>query len=233
MEYEALIVEDERKIADTLKTGLEEIQYKVTLAYNGMVGTQILAKEKSELIILDLNLPYVHGYELCRLIRRQDTRVPIIILTAFDLLENKVKGFDLGADDYISKPFEFRELVARMQALLRRVDLVQGPDESASLLQFEDLELNLYTKEVKRQGRKISLTAKEMQLLEYFMRYPGKGISRDEISGNVWEIDFDTQTNVIDVYVNFLRKKIDKEFKNKLIQTVVGMGYVLRLEDKE
>lgn len=233
MEYEALIVEDERKIADTLKTGLEEIQYKVTLAYNGMVGTQILAKEKSELIILDLNLPYVHGYELCRLIRRQDTRVPIIILTAFDLLENKVKGFDLGADDYISKPFEFRELVARMQALLRRVDLVQGPDESASLLQFEDLELNLYTKEVKRQGRKISLTAKEMQLLEYFMRYPGKVISRDEISGNVWEIDFDTQTNVIDVYVNFLRKKIDKEFKNKLIQTVVGMGYVLRLEDKE
>lgn len=228
-----MIVEDERKIADTLKTGLEEIQYKVTLAYNGMVGTQILAKEKSELIILDLNLPYVHGYELCRLIRRQDTRVPIIILTAFDLLENKVKGFDLGADDYISKPFEFRELVARMQALLRRVDLVQGPDESASLLQFEDLELNLYTKEVKRQGRKISLTAKEMQLLEYFMRYPGKGISRDEISGNVWEIDFDTQTNVIDVYVNFLRKKIDKEFKNKLIQTVVGMGYVLRLEDKE
>lgn len=232
-DYEVLIVEDEKKIADTLKTGLEELQYKVTLAYNGMEGTKMLVSRKFDLIILDLNLPYVHGYELCQLIRNQDARVPIIILTAFNLLENKVKGFDLGADDYISKPFEFRELVARMQALLRRLDLQQSMDESATLLQFEDLELNLYTKEVRRQGKKISLTAKEMQLLEYFMRYPGKVISRDEISRNVWDIDFDTQTNVIDVYVNFLRRKVDKEFKTKLIQTVVGMGYVLRLEDKE
>lgn len=195
-DYEVLIVEDEKKIADTLKTGLEELQYKVTLAYNGMEGTKMLVSRKFDLIILDLNLPYVHGYELCQLIRNQDARVPIIILTAFNLLENKVKGFDLGADDYISKPFEFRELVARMQALLRRLDLQQSMDESATLLQFEDLELNLYTKEVRRQGKKISLTAKEMQLLEYFMRYPGKVISRDEISRNVWDIDFDTQTNV-------------------------------------
>lgn len=233
MDYEVLIVEDEKKIADTLKTGLEELNYKVTVAYNGMEGTKVLISRKFDLIILDLNLPFVHGYELCQLIRQQDSKVPIIILTALNLLENKVKGFDLGADDYIPKPFEFRELVARMQALLRRTDLSTNPDPSSSILSFEDLELNLYTKEVRRQGKKISLTAKEMQLLEYFMRYPGKVISREEISKNVWDIDFDTQTNVIDVYVNFLRRKIDKEFDQKLIQTVVGMGYVLRTETEE
>lgn len=231
MNYTILLVEDEKKLADTIQAGLTEHDYDVTIAYNGLDGKKLFLDNAYDLIILDINLPFVNGYELCKLIRENDERVPIILLTAMNFTDNKVEGFELGADDYITKPFEFRELVARMKALLRRSDLRIDAEEER-LLQIADLEMNLDNKEVRRGDKKISLTAKEFQLLEYLLRNKEKVVSRADIAKNVWEIDFDTQTNVIDVYVNFLRKKLDKDFEPKLIHTQVGMGYILKVEEE-
>lgn len=229
MKYTILLVEDEKKLADTIQAGLNEHDYEVTIAYNGLDGKKMFNDNAYDLIILDINLPFINGYELCKLIRETDERVPIILLTAMNFTDNKIEGFELGADDYITKPFEFRELVARMKALLRRSDLrVEAEEEK--ILQIADLEMNLDNKEVKRSDKKIMLTAKEFQLLEYLLRNKEKVVSRTDIAKNVWEIDFDTQTNVIDVYVNFLRKKLDKDFEPKLIHTQVGMGYILKVE---
>lgn len=230
MNYTILLVEDEKKIADTIQAGLNEHDYDVTVAYNGLDGKKLFLDNAYDLIILDINLPFVNGYELCKLIRENDERVPIILLTAMNFTDNKVEGFELGADDYITKPFEFRELVARIKALLRRSDLRIDAEEE-KLLNIADLEMNLDNKEVRRGEKKISLTAKEFQLLEYLLRNKEKVVSRADIAKNVWEIDFDTQTNVIDVYVNFLRKKLDKDFEPKLIHTQVGMGYILKVEE--
>lgn len=230
MNYTILLVEDEKKIADTVQAGLGEHDYDVTVAYNGLDGKKLFLENAYDLIILDINLPFVNGYELCTLIRENDERVPIILLTAMNFTDNKVEGFELGADDYITKPFEFRELVARIKALLRRSDLkIDAEDEK--ILGIADLEMNLDSKEVRRGEKKISLTAKEFQLLEYLLRNKEKVVSRADIAKNVWEIDFDTQTNVIDVYVNFLRKKLDKDFDPKLIHTQVGMGYILKVDE--
>lgn len=229
MKYTILLVEDEKKLADTIQAGLSEHDYEVTIAYNGLDGKKMFQDNAYDLIILDINLPFVNGYELCKLIRETDERVPIILLTAMNFTDNKIEGFELGADDYITKPFEFRELVARIKALLRRSDLRVDAEEE-KVLQIADLEMNLDNKEVKRSDKKIALTAKEFQLLEYLLRNKEKVVSRADIAKNVWEIDFDTQTNVIDVYVNFLRKKLDKDFEPKLIHTQVGMGYILKVE---
>lgn len=230
MNYNILLVEDEKKIADTIQAGLGEHDYEVTVAYNGLDGKKLFLDNAYDLIILDINLPFVNGYELCKLIRENDERVPIILLTAMNFTDNKVEGFELGADDYITKPFEFRELVARIKALLRRSDLKLDSEEE-KILGIADLEMNLDNKEVRRGEKKISLTAKEFQLLEYLLRNKEKVVSRADIAKNVWEIDFDTQTNVIDVYVNFLRKKLDKDFEPKLIHTQVGMGYILKVDE--
>ncbi|MCB9063770.1 MAG: response regulator transcription factor [Chitinophagales bacterium] len=230
MLYSILLVEDEKKIADTIKAGLSEHDYDVTIAYNGLDGKKLFLDNAYDLIILDINLPFINGYELCKLIREQDERVPIILLTALNFTDNKIEGFELGADDYITKPFEFRELVARIMALLRRSDM-RTEQEEEKMLQIADLEMNLDSKEVRRGDKKITLTAKEFQLLEYLLKNKEKVVSRADIAKNVWEIDFDTQTNVIDVYVNFLRKKLDKGFEPKLIHTQVGMGYILKVEE--
>lgn len=230
MKYTILLVEDEKKLADTIQAGLGEHDYDVTIAYNGLDGKKMFQDNAYDLIISDINLPFVNGYELCKLIRETDERVPIILLTAMNFTDNKIEGFELGADDYITKPFEFRELVARIKALLRRSDLRLDAEEE-KLLQIADLEMNLDNKEVRRGDKKISLTAKEFQLLEYLLRNKEKVVSRADIAKNVWEIDFDTQTNVIDVYVNFLRKKLDKDFEPKLIHTQVGMGYILKVDE--
>lgn len=230
MKYTILLVEDEKKIADTIQAGLSEHDYEVTVAYNGLDGKKLFLDNAYDLIILDINLPFVNGYELCKLIREHDERVPIILLTAMNFTDNKIEGFELGADDYITKPFEFRELVARLKALLRRSDLRVDAEEE-KILQIADLEMNLDNKEVRRSDKKIPLTAKEFQLLEYLLRNKEKVVSRADIAKNVWEIDFDTQTNVIDVYVNFLRKKLDKDFEPKLIHTQVGMGYILKVDE--
>lgn len=229
MKNSILLVEDEKKIADTLEAGLEEEQFEVSVAYNGLEGKKLYLSNTYDLIILDINLPFLNGYELCKIIREKDKRLPIIMLTALNFMDNKIQGFDMGADDYIVKPFEFRELLARIKALLRRVDVaIDTPEEK--ILTIADLEVNLDNKEVKRSGQKILLTAKEFQLLEYLLKNKGKVVSRADIAKDVWDIDFDTQTNVIDVYVNFLRKKLDKDFSPKLIHTQVGMGYILKTE---
>lgn len=230
MNYTILLVEDEKKLADTIQAGLGEHDYEVTIAYNGLDGKKMFLDNAYDLIILDINLPFINGYELCKLIRETDERVPIILLTAMNFTDNKIEGFELGADDYITKPFEFRELIARIKALLRRSDLRVDAEEE-KLLQIADLEMNLDNKEVRRGEKKIMLTAKEFQLLEYLLRNKEKVVSRADIAKNVWEIDFDTQTNVIDVYVNFLRKKLDKDFEPKLIHTQVGMGYILKVDE--
>ena len=222
-----LLVEDEKKLADTIKAGLKENNYDVDIAYNGLEGQELFLKNTYDLILLDINLPYINGYELVNKVRETNKHIPIILLTALNFTENKVKGFDLGADDYIAKPFEFIELLARIKALLRRSEISKAVTQE-QFLTIADLKLDLNKKEATREGQKITLTAKEFQLLEYLLRNKDKVVSREDIARDVWETQFDSQTNVIDVYVNFLRKKIDKNFSKRLIHTQVGMGYILK-----
>jgi two-component system copper resistance phosphate regulon response regulator CusR len=225
-ERRILIVEDERKIADTLKLGLTECGYYTEVAYDGIIGRRLLMSKAFDLVILDINLPGMNGYELCKMIRARDSSLPIIMLTSMSTLNDKIEGYNSGTDDYLVKPFEFRELVMKIRALLKRTLSEHLP--VGNMLRADGLEMNLDSKEVNRDGQKINLTAKEFQLLEYFLRNKNRVLSRADIAVNVWEIDFQSNTNVIDVYVNYLRNKIDKKFPEKLIQTHVGMGYILK-----
>lgn len=225
-EIQVLVVEDEKKIADSISKGLRELSYQVETAYDGPIGLRLFESRPFHIVITDINLPGLNGYELCKAIRSRNRHVPIIMLTALSATDDKIEGFDAGADDYMVKPFEFKELVARVRALLKRTLNLQLP--SGNILRVADLELNTDSKEVTRNGEAISLTAKEFQLLEYFMRNRNRVLSRADIAEKVWELDFDTKTNIIDVYVNFLRKKIDKDFDEKLIHTYVGMGYIMK-----
>lgn len=225
-EIKILLIEDEKKIADTLAKGLKEQDYHVETAYDGSIGLRIFESGSFNLLITDINLPGINGYELCKTIRNRNQHIPIIMLTALSTTDDKIEGFDAGADDYLVKPFEFKELLVRIRALLKRTMNQQLP--SGNLLTVADLEMDVDSKEVTRAGKSISLTAKEFQLLEYFMRNRNRVVSRADIAERVWELDFDTKTNVIDVYVNFLRKKIDKGFEPKLIHTQVGMGYMMK-----
>ena len=225
-ERRILLVEDEQKIADTLKLGLNEAGYEAETAYDGKIGWKMFQSGGYDLVVLDINLPGMTGYELCRLIRAQNTQVPIIMLTALSALSDKIEGYDSGADDYIIKPFEFRELLMKIRVLLKRTLNQNVP--VGTILRAADLEMNLDSKEVRRGEAPINLTAKEFQLLEYLLRNKNRVVSRSDIAINVWDIDFDTNTNVIDVYINYVRNKIDKKFEQKLIHTQVGMGYVLK-----
>lgn len=221
-----LIIEDEKKIADTLKFGLEENGYQVDVSYDGKLGLRMFNSHRYQLVIADINLPGMDGYELCRSIRMQNESVPIIMLTAMNTLPDKVEGYEAGADDYITKPFEFKELLLKMKVLLKRVYITSEPVNA--VLKAAGLEMNVDSKMVTRDGKNIVLTAKEFQLLEYLLRNKNKVLSRADIAIHVWDIDFDTNTNVIDVYINYVRNKIDKDFEQKLIQTQVGMGYILK-----
>jgi len=225
-ERKILIVEDEQKIADTLKLGLSENGYSVEVAYDGSIGLKLFEAFSFNLVVLDINLPGINGYELCKIMRARDAQVPIVMLTALSSLNDKIEGYDAGADDYIIKPFEFKELLMKIRVLLKRTTDQYMP--VGNVLKAGDLEMNLDSKEVKRQDQTINLTAKEFQLLEYLMRNKNKVVSRADIAVNVWDIDFDTNTNVIDVYINYVRNKVDKPFDQKLIQTQVGMGYILK-----
>ncbi|MBX0289513.1 DNA-binding response regulator [Hymenobacter sediminis] len=220
-----LLVEDEPKLASFVKKGFENEGYEIEVAYDGRMGQSLAQQQRYDLAILDVNLPYVNGFELCRLIRAQDAHVPVLLLTALDSLDDKVTGFEAGADDYLVKPFEFKELLLRARVLTRRH--AEGAAVK-QVLRIADLELNLDSKTVTRAGQRIDLTTKEYALLEYLLLNRGKIISRVDIAEKVWELNFDTNTNVIDVYVSYLRKKLDKGYDTKLIHTVVGMGYVLR-----
>jgi two-component system copper resistance phosphate regulon response regulator CusR len=223
-----LVVEDEKKIADTLQKGLSENHYEVDIAYDGAIALKMFQRTPYDLLVLDINLPGLNGYELCKEVRGTNHQIPIIMLTALNATDDKIDAFDAGADDYLVKPFAFKELLVRIRALLKRS---QYGIPTGNLLKVADLEMNLDSKEVTRAGEEIALTAKEFQLLEYFIRNKNRVVSRADIARSVWDIDFDTGTNVIDVYVNFLRKKIDKNFEQKLIKTQVGMGYILKEND--
>jgi DNA-binding response OmpR family regulator len=221
-----LIVEDEKKIADLLKFGLSECEFDVQVAYDGTLGYHLFHAQDFDLVILDINLPGMNGYELCKAIRLKDQYIPVLMLTSMIALTDKIAGYNSGADDYVVKPFEFKELLLKIRALLKRTMMQSLP--VGNLLKASDLEMNLDSKEVKRDNKLINLTAKEFQLLEYLLRNKNKVVSRVDIAINVWEVDFETNTNVIDVFISFLRTKVDKDFEHKLIQTHVGMGYILK-----
>jgi DNA-binding response OmpR family regulator len=225
-ERKVLIIEDERKIADTLKFGLSEHGYYVEVAYDGTIGLSIFMTRNFDLVILDINLPGMNGFELCRQMRQQNHKIPIIMLTSMSRLDDKIEGYDAGADDYMVKPFEFKELLMKIRAQLKHVMNQHLP--VGNLLKAGDLEMNLDTMDVVRDGTKINLTAKEFQLLEYLLRNKNRVVTRADIAVNVWDTDFDSNTNVIDVYINYLRNKIDKPFGQKLVQTIVGTGYILK-----
>jgi two-component system copper resistance phosphate regulon response regulator CusR len=223
-----LVVEDEPKVASFIKQGLEEHSYTVTVAYDGFFGHKLATENEYDVIILDLMIPFLNGLELCSKLREEGITTPILMLTALGATDDKVVGLENGADDYMVKPFEFKELVARLRVLSKRnANTIQTP----KVLKVADLEMNIDEKSVRRAGKSIDLTAKEFSLLEFLLRNKNRVVSRAEISEKVWDIHFDTGTNVIDVYVNFLRKKIDKEFDRKLIQTMVGMGYVIKSDE--
>ena len=221
-----LIVEDEKKIADTLKFGLDEIGFSVEVAYDGKLGYHLFRPKEFDLIILDINLPGMNGYDLCKAIRSQNQRIPVLMLTSMSALNDKIEGYESGADDYMVKPFEFKELLLKMRSLLKRTMSQSLP--VGNLLKAADLEMNLDNKEVKRSGQVINLTAKEFQLLEYLLRNKNRLVSRVDIAIHVWDVDFETNTNVIDVYISYLRNKVDRHFEQKLIQTQIGMGYILK-----
>ncbi len=220
-----LVVEDEKKVASFIKKGLEEEHYAVDTAHDGETGLYLSEINEYDLIVLDLMIPKIEGLEVLKSIRGRKDNVPVLVLTAKNSVEDIVKGLDSGCDDYLTKPFEFMEFLARIRALLRRE---KGDKEP--LLKVEDLTLSLVTHKVVRKGKEIDLTSKEYALLEYFMRNPNKVLTRTMISEHVWDYHFDSLTNVIDVYVNYLRKKIDKDFEPKLIHTIRGVGYIMKRE---
>jgi DNA-binding response OmpR family regulator len=219
-----LIVEDEPKVVAFIKKGLEEQGYEIDVAFDGQMGERLALKNTYDIILLDVIIPYINGYELCKKIRVQNQNVPIIMLTALGTTDDKVVGFDSGADDYLVKPFEFKELIARIKAHTKRAS---GVIKTQNLLKISDLELDLDKKNVRRGGKTIDLTAKEFALLEFLMNNKGRVVSRPEIAEKIWDIRFDTGTNVVDVYINILRKKIDKDFEKKFIHTRIGLGYFL------
>jgi two-component system, OmpR family, copper resistance phosphate regulon response regulator CusR len=223
-----LIVEDEQRLAEIMKRQLTESGFNVDIALDGYIGKQMVERNIYNLIILDINLPLINGYDLCKEIRKTNSNITIIMLTALGTPDNRVAGFDVGADDYVVKPFDFRELLARINVFLRRTDSKIMMYEKLSI---SDLEMDLRTKTVTRAHKKIDLTAKESSLLETFLKNKGKLLTREFIIEQVWGIDFDPSTNIIDVYVNYLRKKIDKDYEPKLIHTKYGFGFYC--SDKE
>ncbi len=222
-----LIVEDEPKVAAFLNQGLSEQGFDTDVVYDGQMGLKMAQRNEYDIILLDVIVPYINGIELCKSIKEIKPNVPIIMLTALGTTDDKLSGFDAGADDYLVKPFEFKELLARIRALLKRSG---GQQSATNKLRVADLELDLNKKRAVRNSKIIELTAKEFSLLEYLMRNRGRVVSRSEIAAHVWEVTFDTGTNVVDVYVNLLRKKVDKDFDTKLIQTRIGSGYILSEE---
>lgn len=218
-----LIVEDEKKVASFIKKGLEENNYDADIANDGLEGEKLSQVNKYDLYILDIIIPGINGLELCKKLKSSDPNIPVLMLTALGTTDDKIIGFEAGANDYLVKPFEFRELLARVKVLAKKSEPVP---EKTNILISGDLQLDLDKKVARRGSANIELTAKEFSLLEYFMKNSGRVLSRIDIAEKVWDIKFDFGTNVVDVYVNFLRKKIDKGHDKKLIHTRVGFGYV-------
>lgn len=224
-----LIVEDEPGVLQFIKQGLEENNFEVDFAYDGECGRKLALSKKYNVIILDVIIPQLNGLELCKKIREKDTSTKILMLTALGTLNDKLEGFEAGADDYLVKPFDFQELLARIKSLIKRADQTLSETSNTDhIIKIADMELNTHTKRVRRGGNEIKLTAKEYALLELLALNKNRVLSKVEIAEKVWDISFDTGTNVIEVYVNFLRKKIDHDFPTKLLHTLVGLGYTLK-----
>ncbi|HEY5367910.1 MAG TPA: response regulator transcription factor [Hanamia sp.] len=223
-----LIIEDDQSVSGLIKRGLEEQGYEATLAYDGELGKKMALQNDYDLIITDIVLPKINGLELCKEVRAAKPSVPIIMLTALGTTDDKIEGFDAGADDYLVKSFDFRELNVRIRTLLKRN--VQSANTQGFILKYGDLEFNNQTKIVTRSGIEINLTPKELKLLEYLMGNGDRVLSRAEIAEKVWDTHFDTDTNFIDVYINYLRRKIDKDFPTKLIHTKPGLGFIFKEE---
>lgn len=222
-----LVVEDEVNVSSFIRKGLEEDGYTVDVAFDGAMGLNLALTREYDIILLDVVLPQLNGLEICRKIReRHGYTVPVIMLTALSTSDDIVNGLDIGADDYIAKPFRFKELLARVNSALRR----KGTGITSKAYKFADLELDTETKTVTRSGKTIQLTSKEFRLLEYFLANPRKVLSRTSIFEQVWDANQDMGTNIVEVYIKYLRDKVDKDFDQKLIHTVIGMGYVLREE---
>lgn len=221
-----LIIEDDLRVAGLIQRGLEEQDFDTTVAYDGLSGKKLVGQNEYDLIITDIILPKMDGLDLCKHIRDTNPHMPIIMLTALGTTDDKVEGFDAGADDYLVKPFEMRELLVRIRALLKRQN--RTLNHTGNILKYADLEMNLYTKMVTRNGIDIDLTPKEFNLLKYMLQNPERVLSRVEIAEKVWDTHFDTGTNFIDVYINYLRKKVEKDFDQKIIHTKTGMGFILK-----
>lgn len=227
-----ILIEDESSVVSFIKKGLQELDFEVSVAFDGNTGISMVEENDFDLIILDIMLPGINGLDVCKEIRKNNKNIPILFLTALSSSENIVLGLESGGDDYLVKPFKFIELVARIKSLLRRshqnnnLETTDVIDEN--IYQFSDVTVNDYTKKVIRGGEEISLTSTEYKLLLYFLNNPEKVISRAEILDAVWGVNYELGTNVVDVYVNYLRKKLDNQEENKIIHTVIGMGYVLK-----
>lgn len=220
-----LIIEDDLRIAQNISKGLVEKGFETEVAYDGKIGVKLALSNPFDLILLDLNLPELNGYEVCSEVRKRKPTIPIIMLTALGETEDKIEGFERGADDYLVKPFDFRELLARINVFIKRN---AGTDQNTdNLLRIANLQMDLDGKTVLREGQKIDLTPKEFSLLEYLIKNKGKVVSKAEISAALWEPNHQQSLNVVEVYINFLRKKIDKDFSPKLIHTKTGMGYII------
>ena len=222
LEAHILIVEDELRLAEIIQKQLQESGFKADVANDGYVGKRMIENSEYDLVVLDINLPLMNGYELCKEIRKKNSKIPIIMLTALGTSENKLIGFEAGADDYVLKPFDFRELLARINVFLKRKNVVIPESRKLSIADFE---MDLDRKTASRAGKKIDLTSKEFALMETFLLNKNKLLSREFIIEKVWDLDFETGTNIIDVYVNYLRKKIDKNFEPKIIHTKFGFGF--------
>ncbi|GAB3505904.1 response regulator transcription factor [Emticicia fontis] len=220
-----LVVEDELKTIQAIKQGLEENHYEVDIAYDGLIARQLALRNNYACIITDVIMPGINGQQLTQELREAGIKTPVLMLSALGETPDKIAGFDAGADQYLVKPFQFVELLARVRSLTKRASEVLI---SHHVIKFADLEVNLGSKTVKRSGKRIDLTALEFRLLEYLLKNQGWVLSKVQIAENVWDVNFDTRTNYVEVYINYLRKKIDKDFPKKLIHTVIGMGYVLR-----
>jgi two-component system copper resistance phosphate regulon response regulator CusR len=228
-EKKILIIEDDLRIAQNIAKGLNEKSYQTEIAFDGKIGLKLALHNDFDLILLDLNLPGLNGYEVCQEVRKLKPSIPIIMLTALGETEDKIEGFEKGADDYIVKPFDFRELLARINVFIKR-NVKEEATHNSNLLKIHDLELNPETKIVSRGGFDIELTPKEFSLLEFLIKNKGKIVSKQDISNALWEANSQQSLNVVEVYINFLRKKIDKDYAQKLIHTKTGMGYIIKEE---
>ena len=226
--FRILVVEDEQRVAQLLQSGLEENGYQVSLAMDGIAGLSLFLTNKFDLVLSDIILPKMGGFELCKEIRKNDEDIPILMLTALGSTDDKLEGFDAGADDYLTKPFDFRELLARMAVLLKR-KVGDHPNEPIEF-SYADVRIHPKTQTVYRSEKLIKLTPKEYHLLLYMVQHPERIITRKEITQHVWHTDFDPGTNFIDVYINYLRKKIDRDFEVKLIHTRTGVGFIFTKE---